>query len=155
MDEKEWTIDTHVLYKAADNEFPAIRFLLNVLKRHKAAFDHEGHIEKEYRACFNSTQRDKKPGSPFIKKWFAEVVAKKARIFFSGKLSERHKGALLSLDPPFDDDDLPFVAVCAQTQSKLLVAEETDYSEPVKDYLSREMGIRVLTIAEAEKESER
>lgn len=153
MDEKEWTIDTFVLYKAADIEFPAIRFLLNVHERHKVAFDQEGNIEKEYRDCFDSTQRKRKPGSDLIKKWFKGVVAKKARIFFSGKLSEKHKEELLSL--AFDDDDFPFVAVCAQTGSKLLVTEDADYSKPVKDYLSREMGVRVLSITEAEKESER
>ncbi|MCS6805950.1 MAG: hypothetical protein RMM98_06295 [Acidobacteriota bacterium] len=151
MEEKEWTIDTYVLYKAADVEWSAIMFLGNVRKRHKVAFDLEAHIEIEYRTCIETTQTQNKPGSELIKRWFADVVAKKARIFHSGKLPVKHEKALRELG--FDDDDLPFVAVCRRTTSRLLVSEDSDYTDAIKDYLVQKMGIRVLTIAEAEEES--
>ncbi|RMG49111.1 MAG: hypothetical protein D6723_14325 [Acidobacteria bacterium] len=149
MDGKEWTIDTSVLYKAAETNPYAMRFLLNILieKKHSVAFDTEGHIQIEYRNCLNKTN------DTHIRKWYTHVIAKKA-VFFSGQLPKKHKKKLLN-QYKFDRSDLPFVAVCQQTGSKLLVSEDSDYTPQVKTYLGDELGIRVLTIEEADKRSTR
>jgi hypothetical protein len=66
---------------------------------------------------------------------------------YSGQLQGNHRLSLQRL--AFDPSDMPFVAVCYRTPDKLLVAEESDYTDAVKAYLSQSMGIQVLTIAQA------
>ncbi|MFH0931411.1 MAG: hypothetical protein V1890_05700, partial [Candidatus Zixiibacteriota bacterium] len=116
----DWTIDTYVLYNAAKNDFDSITFIFGILSaKHLVSFDFEGHIEKEYRRCMKRTEKEK--GNDLLKKWFAEIVAKSAQRC-CGKLNNRHKKAFQKLK--FDPSDWPFVAVCANSSSKNLVAEE-------------------------------
>jgi len=140
----DWTIDTFVLYKAADGDIDPCYFLLRVIKeRHTVNFDSEKQIEREYSKCFKKVQRERRVGSELLKKWFKEVVAKCYQCY-SGKLQEKHKKGLEKLS--FDRSDWPFVAVCKKTASKNLVSEESDYKIEVKEYLKKEMDINVLSI---------
>jgi hypothetical protein len=41
------------------------------------------------------------------------------------------------------------VGVVSRTKDKFLVSEESDYNVAVKEYLNRQLGIRVLTVSEA------
>jgi len=46
---KDWTIDTVVLYKAANTDTDACFFLLNIMEKGDGvAFDFEGRIVREY-----------------------------------------------------------------------------------------------------------
>jgi hypothetical protein len=141
----DWTIDTDVLYRAKDADWDAIAFLHRVLdEREMVAFDHEGHIESEYRRCLG---RDESSAAVVaLRKWFVEIVNKFA-FKYSGTLSNRHQGKLLELC--FDCDDWPFVCVASKTQTKRLVAEESDYSATVCRYLHDKMHVVVLNVAEA------
>lgn len=149
MKPKIWVVDTWVLYRAAELSFDAQELLLNILARHSLAFDDRGHIEDEYLRCMRRTEREvgTRAGSRFIKQWFDKLAERKKRYFYSGQLQARHRRALERLR--FDSSDMPFVAVCYRTPDKLLVSEDSDYNEAVKEYLNEEMGIQVLTIAEA------
>ena len=132
---KDWTIDTGVLYKAADADVDAVYLLLRVLQQaHAVAFDHEGCIQREYRHCVEST------GSPLLRKWLKACVDKLA-VLHTGRLSSRYREALEKLK--FDRDDWPFVGVCSRTSSKKLVSEDSDYTSKVREYLSAQMGICV------------
>ena len=135
----DWTIDTGILYKAAAADIEAMSFLLRVLQRaHDVAFDHEGHIQREYRGCVDST------GDRLLRKWFKACVDKLA-VLHAGRLGRRHTDALEKLK--FDRDDWPFVGVCSRTGSKNLVSEDSDYTREVSEYLSAQMGICVQGIA--------
>lgn len=141
---KDWTIDTYVLYKAADIEGDAIELLNQIRrKRHQITLDYEGHIEKEYKECL---QYERNFGRDFVSKWFKEVIGKFAQ-YCSGKLQKRHQIALQKRK--FDRSDWPFVAVCSKTKSKKLVSEDSDYTENVKCYLQSEMAINVLSIRDS------
>lgn len=144
---RDWTIDTYVLYMAADVDYKAVEFLSRILREgHQVTFDHERHIEKEYQRCLAKVQCDRKGGSVALKKWFKTVVAKLAQKF-SGELQGRHQAKFEELK--FDPSDWPFVAVCVNTESKNLVSEDSDYTEKIKEYLQKEMKICVLSIQDS------
>ena len=78
-----------------------------------------------------------------MSKWYKNIINKFVKKY-CGILEDCHKVALKDLR--FDQDDLPFVAVCSNSGSKKLVAEESDYNNKVKSYLKNKMGIDVLSI---------
>jgi len=136
----DWTLDTGVLYQAADADFQATHLLLEIVhKRHNVAFDQEEYIVREYRECVRRTR------SHLVRKWVEATM--KLAVRFSGKLAHRHEEALSKL--AFDRDDWPFVAVSSRTEDKRLVSEESDYAAEVREYLVREMGVAVLGVAES------
>lgn len=143
---KDWTIDTCVLYRAADLDYDAIEFLNRTRRgKHKITLDFEKKIEIEYKKCFKKSY--KKKGCEAVKKWFVAAVDKLIQKF-SSNLDHRHKQDLQRLQ--FDRSDYPFVAVSALTLNKKLVTEDmNDYTEQIKKYLSAEFGIRVLSTKEA------
>lgn len=151
---RDWTIDSCVLYKAAEADEDANFLLLNILhKRHYISLDIEGLIEKEYRVCLERIQYQKKErdfkykGSTLVKKWFRGIASKRTKKNFSSKLHKRHKKELEKLN--FHKNDYPFIAVCAQTENKNLVTEDGIYKKAVKDYLQEKMGVHVLSIQDS------
>ena len=64
------------------------------------------------------------------------------------KIPSRNRQELLN-DLRFDRSDLVFVGVAAEGPDKLIVSEERDYSEQVKDYLTGELGVNVLSVRAA------
>lgn len=151
---RDWTIDTCVLYEAAETDEDANTLLLDILhKRHYISLDGEGLIEEEYRTCFKRIQFQKKDkefkykGSTLVKKWFRGIVSKRAQKTFSSKLHPRHIKELEKLN--FHKNDYPFIAVCAQTENKNLVSKNGVYNKAVKKYLQEKIKVRVLSIQEA------
>ncbi len=143
----DWTIDTYVLYRAVDTDLPALSLLMRIItEKHLVTFDHERNIEREYQTCLKKIERERRNGREILNKWFKIVVAKFAQKF-SGHLQQRHRTALARLK--FDKSDWPFVAVCSKTLTKNLVSEDTDYTAEVRQYLEREMHIRVLSIQQS------
>jgi len=139
---KEWTIDTWVLYKVNEGDLDAHTFLIFILKhRHRIVFDQEGHIANEYKRCFQ--QHNNK----FLFKWFEALKRHNAIMFYSGKLSQEHKQALLRMK--FDPSDLVFVAVASRSKDKLLVSEDSDYTPAVCNYLKQNLQVQVLKLTEA------
>ena len=88
----------------------------------------------------------------WVSKLLAKFVSRGRVHYVSGHLSARIYNRLRSLE--FDDDDDVFVAVAGRTLSGLLVAEESDYSPQVVDYLS-DQAVRVVDCALAKAESSR
>lgn len=141
---KDWTIDTIVLYKAANTDTDACYFLLNIIEKGDGVvFDFEGRIVQEYNNCLRKIQNERKGSCELVQKWFKHVVAKLAKKC-SGKLQQRHKTKFIELN--FDSSDWPFVAVCSKTISKKLVSEDSDYTIDVKNYLLKEMKVSVLSV---------
>lgn len=137
----DWTIDTGILYQAAAADMDATYLLLRILRQaHNVAFDHDGHIQREYRRCVESTS------NPLLRKW-VRACADKLAVFYTGKLNSRQKQALNDLS--FDRDDWPFVGVSSRTESGNLVSEDSDYTSKVTEYLSAQLGICVRDIATA------
>ena len=144
---RDWTVDTCVLYKAADVDLKAIHFLGNILEDMDiVALDHEKCIENEYRKCICKITSKNAEGRTFILKWYKHIVGK---LFtrFSGNLESRHKEELKKLR--FHDDDWTFVAVCKRTKDKNLVSEDSDYNKKVKEYLLEKMEVHVLSIQDS------
>ena len=144
---RDWTIDTNVLYVAAELDMDAVEFLM-LIRREKdiITLDFEGHIEGEYQNCFASIRSSRKPGGEFVKKWFKIIVAKGVQKF-SGRLPAKGRHQLRKLR--FDQSDWPFVAVCAQTESKCLVSEDSDYTDAIKQFLGEDMKVAVLRIRDS------
>jgi hypothetical protein len=151
---KEWTVDTWVLYKADDflrgkegGLYEAVAFLILVGEAHQVAFDSppagrdKGHIASEYERCLQRRQ------SRFLGEWVKRLRQRKAQVFHSGKLDDRHVQALSTLE--FDRSDLPFVAVAFQSKDKLLVSEDSDYTQKVCDYLQQQLQVKVLSLSQA------
>jgi len=138
---REWTIDTWVLYKVDEGNFDALDFLLAVLRHHKVVFDHERHIEQEYQRCLKRTR------NRYLEEWFKRLIARQARVFYSGRLPNRHERALLRMN--FDCSDLPFVGVAHRSKDKLLVSEDSDYTQQVCDYLQQQLQVKVLSLPRA------
>ena len=143
---REWTIDTWVLYKVDEGNFDALDFLLAVLRHHKVVFDHERHIEQEYQRCLKRTR------NRYLEEWFKRLIARKARVFYSSKLPNRHEKALLGMN--FDRSDLPFVGVAYRSKDKLLVSEDSDYTQKVCDYLQQQLQVKVSPLSQAIKLAE-
>jgi len=143
---KEWTIDTWVLYRVDEQDFDALEFLLIVLRQHRVVFDHERKIEQEYQRCLRRTR------NRYLEEWFKRLVSRKARVFYSSKLDRRHEQALLRLK--FDESDFPFVAVASRSKDKLLVSEDSDYTQQVCNYLQSQLKVQVLSLAKALEVSE-
>lgn len=138
---REWTIDTWVLYKVDEGDFDALDFLLAVLRHHRVVFDYERHIEQEYQRCLKQTR------NRYLEEWFKRLIARQARVFYSGGLPDRHKQALLRMK--FDRSDLPFVAVASKSKDKLLVSEDSDYTQKVCNYLQQQLQVKVLSLSQA------
>jgi len=138
---REWTIDTWVLYEVDRGDFDAFAFLIDVLRHHKVVFDHERHIEREYQRCLKRTR------NRHLEEWFKRLIARQARVFYSGRLPNRHERALLRMN--FDRSDLPFVGVAYRSKDKLLVSEDSDYTQQVCDYLQQQFQVKVLSLSRA------
>lgn len=151
MERYEWVIDTEVLYKASNFQAPAKalqthHFLTNIWEspQQKVAVDSEGKIEAEYERCFSD------PKNEFQWQWWKYIKwnAKKV-VSYPGKLSNEHTNHLIR-SLRFHNDDLPFVGVASKTRDKLLVAEESDYTTQVREYLKSELQVRVMSVEEAD-----
>ncbi len=138
---KEWTIDTWVLYEAGGFNYEALELLFLVGRMHKVAFDYEGHIAGEYNRCLQRCR------NPLLGKWLENLKRRKAAVFYSGKLHHRHEQALLRMK--FDHSDFPFVAVASRSKDKLLVSEDSYYTDKVCESLRRELRVQVLKVHQA------
>jgi len=130
-----------VLYKVDEGDFDALDFLLAVLRHHRVVFDHERHIEQEYQRCLKQTR------NRYLEEWFKRLIARQARVFYSGRLPSRHERVLLQMK--FDRADFPFVAVAFRSKDKLLVSEDSDYTWSLCIYLETELRVHVLPIHKA------
>ena len=147
----DWVIDTDVLVRA-ENLANGHDHWLNVFRllssmdslNHLLAMDHSHKVMGEYR-------RNLSPNG-----WVGKLLAKFAKRgkvrYLSGELPNRIYAGLRSLG--FDEDDDVFVAVATRTTNKLLVAEESDYSQPVVDFLL-EHRVRVVDCVFASEEANR
>jgi hypothetical protein len=140
----EWVVDTWVLKVAADSShdlaLDALALLREILEHHSIALDHEDHIWCQY--------RDNIPRNSHVQKWWASMVSRGRTARHSGKVDQRPKTHLLE-NLRFHDDDLPFVAVASKAKNRLLVAQESDYTDEVVQYLWFELHVKVVGIREA------
>ena len=152
-----WVIDTDVLVRAEEGDENHdhcfnVMYLLGIIRQpdHYLVMDHNGTIEEQYR---NNLQ-PRGWAHRFLKDFFNQAKIR----FVSGRLINRLTGRLDSLH--FDPDDHVFVAVAHATKGDSmgkLIAEESDYTDAVIEYLSGE-GVLVLgcqaALAEARPEQE-
>jgi hypothetical protein len=144
---EEWTIDTYVLYRAADFDWDAVELLNRTLRcNYRILFDHEGNIQNEYKKCLDKIRQEKKSGSEHVEKWYCHIIGKCAKLY-KGRLSDIHERNLTKLES--HQDDWPFMAVCSNSTDKLLVSEDSDYDEVIICYLEEEMEIKFFTIPNA------
>ena len=144
----DWTVDTYVLYEAANLNFKAIKFLIFINDEEDIiVLDHDKYIDTEYTNCIKKTKAKYAWGRTFVTKWFINIVNKSTVIRYCGDLDINHKKALKELH--FHNDDWPFVAVCSCTTNKNLVSEESDYDNDVKKYLLEKMEVHVLSIQDS------
>ncbi len=141
----EWVLDTWALRIAQDCKHPkslqTLTLLEEIKQKHRIACDHGRLVLAEY---FKNT-----PGNTHAGQWLNLVLSRSNKIFFrTGKLSNRHESHLIER-LNFDRSDLVFVALASEGPDKLLVAEESDYSPEVREYLAAELGVSVLTIENA------
>lgn len=150
MDGHEWVIDTWVLYQVDSQDFAkaiaAYHLLATIFlgSQHKVAIDMnaESKIERQYEGCFNRIKND------FPRKWWKHTKDFRL-VYYSGKLSKEHTNHLIQMNPGLRKD-LPFVGVASKTRDKFLVAEESDYTAEVREYLESGLQVQVMSIEEAD-----
>jgi hypothetical protein len=145
MQGEEWVIDTNVLAITGDPKsekfLDAIGFLDRVRLNHHIALDSQREIEAQYYRNINE--------STYARTWLSYMASREGKLtWFDGQLSNRHVSALLNR-LGFDRDDLVFVAVASKGSSKLLVLEDSDFNEPVTEYLKDELGVTTYQIEDA------
>lgn len=141
----DWVLDTSLLYEAAKGDMDASDVLYGIkYVKHRIVVDHERHIEGEYQRCIYIIKRKTKEylHCEFVSHWLKIMYEKKRIYYHCGKLNNKHQDKLMGLK--FHKDDWPFVAVCFCSINKRLVAEESDYSREVIDYLKKQMNIVVM-----------
>lgn len=141
----EWVIDTWLLEIAQQpldmRSLDALALLQEIKARHRIAVDHGRRILQQY---FKHA-----PGSSHAGQWLRVVLSKSDKtVWRSGNVPSQNRQDLLG-GLRFDPSDLIFVGVAAEGPDRIIVSEESDYSDPVKAYLSSRMGVSVLSIEEA------
>ena len=153
----DWVIDTDVLVGVdSGNEDHGhclnVIHLLGIIRQsdHFIVIDHEGTIQRQYQKNL------KRQG--WVHRFLKDFVNQSKIRYESGKLNNRLTSKLNSLH--FDPDDHVFVAVAYATRGDSvgrLVAEESDYTDSVIEYLL-EQNVRVMdcsaALAEAGPEQE-
>ena len=141
---EEWVIDTDVLVHAhnpSEELYLDTQGLIQMVRQlHHIALDHQEFILNQYESNLS--------GEVGYRHWINAMWKLNKIAFRDGRLPNRHRNHLLS-ELRFDDDDLSFVAVASRGISKLLVTEDSDYSEQVRDYLTEELGVEILDTADA------
>lgn len=141
----ELVLDTFVLKvgQNADDErsLDVLALLHGINSSHTIAVDYGHLILGEY---FRNIPSDCHAG-----KWLGVVSSRSDKLVFrDGRVTNVHRDILLN-QLHFDRSDLVFVGVAARTPDRILVSEESDYSENIKEYLLDEIGVRVVSIHEA------
>jgi hypothetical protein len=144
VSEKEWTIDTNILMIASDGEadlcLSACSLLDHVLRNGILAVDVENDIRTEY-------ERNVVPRS-HAAKWLAMMTMRGGFTYVSGRLMSAQDAKLA--ESRFDPADRKFVGVALKTDSKFLVAEESDFWEPnAERCIKGDLGVILMRIDEA------
>ena len=136
----DWVIDTDVLARADvgdenhDHCFNVLQLLATMRgSSHVIAMDSEGRIAGEYQRNLNSRG--------MVNRLLVRLAKDNQIRYVSGRLKIRNTQGLRRLG--FDADDDVFVAVASRTSTGRLIAEESDYSATIVDYLLSE-GVRVI-----------
>ena len=111
-----------------------------ILEDGAIVLDHENLIEAEYRPYLYS------PSTVAV--WWRKMTSYVGKTYrYSSRLDEANRNELLER-LHFHADDLKFVGTARNSGSKILVAEESDYSPEVRAYLLEHKGIQVLGVGE-------
>lgn len=139
----EWVLDTWVLRTAEnrndDRRYDALKLLFEIEDNHSIAVNQK--IVEEY-------QRHLRPRT-CVSKWWSKMSKVSEKISFKGGGLPRNKKSYLLNNLGFHQKDIPFVTVAYQTNPKLLVTEDSDYTDSIKDYLNSKLGIVCLPVREA------
>jgi hypothetical protein len=129
----EWVIDTQVLVRADENNNSHdhlfnVAHLLDSMVRfgHFLSVDIEGRIQGEYRRRLNP--------NGYVQEYLHYLVSRGRVNYYAGQLTNNVRRGLRSLR--FDKDDDVFVGVAARISGGKLVAEESDYTLEVIQFLS-------------------
>ena len=138
-------LDTWALSIAEECSHPkslqTLALLEEIKQRHTIALDHGRLVLGQY---FDNTS-----GNTHAGQWLRLMLSRNNKLYWrTGRLSRHHESELVD-GLRFDRSDLVFVALASEGPDKLLVAEESDYTPEIKEYLARELGVSVLTVEEA------
>ena len=136
-----FTIDTEILKAATDDDDErygqAIGLCEDIAEAHRIGLDHDDAIHREYAPWLNA--------SKYLTKWYWKIRNRGRACFCHGCLPAPHTSCLLE-GLKFHDDDLKFVAVAYNSGHGILVAEESDYTDAVREYLAQELRVTVFSI---------
>jgi hypothetical protein len=141
----EWVLDTWALSITQECSHPkslqTLALLEEIKQKHAITVDHGRLVLGEY---FDNTS-----GNTHAGQWLRLMLSRSNKLYWrTGRLSRHYESELVD-GLHFDRSDLVFVALASEGPDKLLVAEESDYTPEIKEYLARELGVSVLTIEEA------
>ena len=136
----DWVIDTDVLVRADrlddchDHWNQVFGLLHSIDRKHDyLAVDGEDIIKAQYDRTISR--------SGWVYRFVQKFISRGQILYVSGRLTNRLASRLRSLH--FDSDDDVFVAVATRTSSHRLVAEESDYTDPVVEHLQT-VGVYVV-----------
>lgn len=143
----DFVVDTWVLATChesqSEDSLDAIALLYALLRSHRLVLDSEGDIEKEYKPYIWM-----KGNGGIVSVWWRKMMRRGGKFYYlSNTVPSNHKSHLRD-KLGFDSSDLKFVGVASRTHLGYLVAEESDYSQPVCDYVATGLGVTVLGLAE-------
>jgi hypothetical protein len=141
----EFVLDTWALQIAQDcrhaKSLATLTLLEEIKQRHVITIDHGREVLREYS---NNTA-----GNTHAGQWLQLMLSRAGKIYWRhGALSNRHETELIN-ELRFDRADLVFVALASQGPNKILVAEESDYTPQIRNYLATELQVQVLAVEEA------
>jgi hypothetical protein len=142
----QYTVDTNIIGLAARGDMDAAYLLIHIKRKNcQVVFDNSNKIYDEYERCIHRAEMNRLAGSELMRNWLKHIV--NYSTWINGNLTNRQQESLTRLG--FDPTDWKFVATCAYSQDKALVAQESDYCEEVNTYLNEELKIFVMNIEQS------
>lgn len=146
---REWVLDAWVLARAADERAPD-RDALELLDLIYRVCDTvlldgwHGPVSSEYR------RRALPRGA--VARWLKRMVSSqnpvKVHCLTDVQVDEGHCKHLIG-HLHFHDDDIPYLALASRASDRLLVAQESDYTQSVVAYVRNALGVTVVSVREA------
>jgi len=143
----DFVVDTWVLATChesnSDDSLDAIGLLHALLNSHRIVLDLEGDIEREYKPYIWMGGK-----GGIVSTWWRKMMRRGDKFYYLSNTVPSHHKSHLRDKLGFDSSDLKFVGVASRTTSGYLIAEESDYSQPVRDYIAADLNVTVLGLAE-------
>jgi len=142
----QYTVDSNIIGLAVRGDTDAALLLFSIKRKQcQVVFDNTNEIYEEYDRCIHRAELKRLVGSELMRNWLKHIL--NYSTWISGNLTIRQKGHLTKIK--FDPTDWKFVAACAFSQDRSLIAQESDYCHEVRSYLNSEFQISVMDIEQS------